>query len=45
VVEEPGNATPEIKEFNELVEKIRKLINLFTLEEVKRVLAVAESEV
>jgi hypothetical protein len=44
-LEEPVNAAPETKEFNGLVGEIKRLISLFTLDIVKRALAVAESEV
>jgi hypothetical protein len=40
-----SNAAPEINEFNELVGEIKRLINIFTLDLVKRALALAESEV
>jgi hypothetical protein len=42
---EEHDDAPEMKEFKGLVEAIRKLINLFTLDVVKRALAIAESEV
>ena len=44
VLSEPDTAAPDKNEFNELVGEIKRLIERFSLENVKRAIAEADSE-